>query len=100
NSGSWISLAAPGDAVVGALAARPSATAASVFGIGSGTSYAAPQVAAAAALGWGIDPLLPARQVADILKASASGHGAWTADLGYGVLDVSAAVADVQALRS
>jgi subtilisin family serine protease len=60
---------------------------------GSGTSFAAPQVAGAAALVWAANPSLTARQVADILKTTASGHGAWSAELGYGVLDVGAAVA-------
>jgi len=76
SSGSWISLAAPGVQVLG----------------GNGTSFAAPQVAGAAALVWGANPALTARQVADILKTTASGHGAWTPDLGYGVIDVAAAV--------
>jgi len=99
NTGSWISLAAPGDAVVGMLAGTTSAkTTAGTLGLGSGTSYAAPQVAAAAALVWGIDPALTARQVADILKETASDADAWTPDLGYGVLDIAAAVAKAQSL--
>lgn len=99
NSGSWISIAAPGQGVLGALAGRPGAAPRNPIGIGSGTSYAAPQVAAAAALVWGVDPSLTARQVADLLKSTASGHGTWSAELGYGVLDVPAAVASAQALR-
>jgi subtilisin family serine protease len=101
NAGSWISLAAPGDAVVGMLAGTtPAKTVAGTLGLGSGTSYAAPQVAAAAALVWGIDPTLTARQVADILKGTASSAAAWTPELGYGVLDIAAAVAKAQALTA
>ena len=99
SAGSWISLVAPGDGVVGVLSSlttgRPGAGS---LGIGSGTSYAAPQVAAAAALVWGIDPQLSARQVAQLLKETASGAGAWTPDLGFGVLDIAAAAAKAQAL--
>jgi serine protease len=96
GAGSWISLAAPGVGVLGGIStlsspsAFPRATAG--FGYGSGTSYAAPQVAGAAALVWGEQPSLGAREVARILEETASGGGAWTPDLGFGVLDVAAAV--------
>jgi subtilisin family serine protease len=101
NTGSWVSLAAPGDGVVGMLAGTTAAkSTAGALGLGSGTSYAAPQVAAAAALVWGIDPALTAGQVADVLKQTASGAGAWTPELGYGVLDIAAAVAKAQALAA
>jgi serine protease len=69
-----------------------------LYGYGSGTSFAAPQVAGAAALVWAANPLLTAAQVAQILKDTASGHGAWNADLGYGVIDVAAAVARASGL--
>lgn len=84
SSGSWISLAAPGEQVQG----------------GNGTSFAAPQVAGAAALVWAANPSLSARQVAAILEQTASGHGTWTPDLGYGVLDVGAAVAAASAAET
>jgi len=63
-----------------------------LYGYGSGTSFAAPEVAGAAALVMAANPLLGAQDVARILKESASGRGAWTAELGYGVLDVAKAV--------
>jgi serine protease len=101
--GSFVSLAAPGASVFGALASRSAATAfprtalpgvsaAGLYGFASGTSFAAPQVAGAAALVWAANPRLTAKQVASILEQSASGHGAWGPDLGYGVLDAAAAV--------
>ena len=43
------------------------------------------------------NPLLTAPQVAQILKETASGAGRWTPDLGFGVIDVAAAVARAQA---
>jgi subtilisin family serine protease len=98
NAGSWISLSAPGVNVFSALSPFASTTmfrpdlSVAGHGYASGTSYAAPQVAGAAALVWSVAPHLTARQVADILKVTASGHGTWNADLGYGVLDVAAAV--------
>jgi subtilisin family serine protease len=99
SSGSWISLAAPGESVLGSLAnTAAGATASGALGYASGTSYAAPQVAAAAALVWGVDPMLTARQVARILEETASSGAGWTPDLGYGVIDVSAAVAEAQTL--
>ena len=51
-----------------------------------------PQVAGAAALVWAANPRLTARQVAAVLEQTASGHGSWSAELGYGVIDVAAAV--------
>jgi subtilisin family serine protease len=103
NYGSYISLAAPGENVFGALSAAsdPSAwprqtlpgSVAGIYGFGSGTSFSSPEVAGAAALVWGANPALKATDVAEILKESASGHGNWNQDTGYGNLDVASAVA-------
>ncbi len=103
NSGSYLSLAAPGVDVVGGVSSASSASAyprltlpgslAGLYGLGSGTSYAAPQVAGAAALVWAANPLLTATQVAEVLKDTASNGGRWNPDTGWGVLDVAAAVA-------
>ena len=107
NTGSWISLAAPGEDVLGAVSEHSSPAAyprvelpgaRGLYGYASGTSFAAPEVAGAAALVWGVNPLLTARDVARILKETASGHGTWTPELGYGVIDVAAAVARAQGL--
>ena len=103
NTGTQISLAAPGENVFGALAAGssrmywpryplPGATA-GLYGWSSGTSFSTPEVAGAAALVWTANPALTAQQVAGILKATASGRGKWSPQLGYGVVDVAAAVA-------
>lgn len=103
TTGGQVSLAAPGDRVFGALSSLSPThlyprtalrgAAAGLYGYGSGTSYAAPQVAGAAALVWAANPALPAREVAAILKATAQGGGAWTPELGWGVIDIAAAVA-------
>jgi subtilisin family serine protease len=85
ESGSSLSLAAPGVGVLGAMTQG-------LYGLGSGTSLAAPEVAGAAALVWAADRKLTAKQVAGILEQTASGHGVWTPGLGYGVIDVGAAV--------
>jgi len=108
NSGSWVSIAAPGVGVLGALSSLSSPTVwpraatdagVGLYGYGSGTSFAAPEVSGAAALVWAADPHLTAQQVAGILKRTASGGGTWTPDLGYGVIDVASAVAAATALR-
>jgi subtilisin family serine protease len=103
NTGSHLSLAAPGESVFGAVSSASEAgrfprialpgSLAGSYGYGTGTSYAAPQVAGAAALVWAADPTLGAADVATILEQTASGAGRWNAQLGYGVLDVAAAVA-------
>jgi subtilisin family serine protease len=101
NTGSWISLAAPGERVFGAVSQLASPDVypradGGLFGYASGTSFAAPQVAGAAALVWAANPSLNAQQVAQILKETASGGARWTRDLGYGTIDVAAAVARAQ----
>ena len=73
---------------------------AGVDGYASGTSFAAPLVAGAAALVWAANPSLTAQQVAEILKQTTSGAGRWTPDLGFGVVNVGAAVARAQGLVS
>ncbi|HEY4413354.1 MAG TPA: S8 family serine peptidase [Gaiellaceae bacterium] len=85
GTGSWISIAAPGVAVYGALGRGR-------YGFGSGTSFAAAEVSGAAALVWAANPALTALGVAHILEQTASGHGTWTPTLGYGVVDATAAV--------
>jgi subtilisin family serine protease len=103
NTGSWISLAAPGENVFGAVSSYSRAadwprqplpgSTSGLYGYSSGTSFSAPQVAGAAALVWAANPSLTRDQVAWILKRTASGDGRWTNALGYGVLDVGRAVA-------
>jgi subtilisin family serine protease len=103
NTGSHLSLAAPGQNVFGAVSSTapfgayprvhlPHSTR-GAYGFATGTSFSAPQVSGAAALVMAANPFLTAGKVAQILKESASGHGSWTPTLGYGVLDVAAAVA-------
>jgi serine protease len=92
NSGSWVSVAAPGEAVLGDLRGGR-------LGYGTGTSFAAPLVAGAAALVWAANPGLRAIDVARILERTASAAGGWTPELGFGVIDVAAAVARAQAVR-
>jgi hypothetical protein len=103
NTGSQISLAAPGDNVFGAVAATSPrdwwpryalpGSVAGLYGWSSGTSFSTPEVVGAAALVWAANPSLTAQEVAGLLKATASGGGKWTPGLGYGVIDVAAAVA-------
>lgn len=106
STGTHVSLLAPGDAVFSAVSSLSSrvrypraalaGSAAGAYGYGSGTSFASPQVAGAAALVWAANPRLRADEVASILEQTASGKGAWTPAVGFGVLDVPAAVARAQ----
>jgi subtilisin family serine protease len=102
TSGSQISLAAPGASVFSAVAATSSETryprtalpgsVGGVYGYSSGTSFASPQVAGAAALVWAANPRLRAPDVASILERTASGTGSWNTQLGFGIVDVPAAI--------
>jgi subtilisin family serine protease len=98
NTGSYLSLAAPGYNVFAAESADsdwPRAelpwTSAGFYGWASGTSFAAPEVAGVAALVWGVNPRLTVRQVSQVLKQSATGD-TWNHELGWGRLDAAAAV--------
>jgi subtilisin family serine protease len=85
--GSFVSLVAPGESVYGARRSHRGS-----YGYASGTSFAAPEAAGVAALVWAADPKLTFRQVAAILKRTASGQGVWSPELGFGVIDAAAAV--------
>jgi serine protease len=77
NRGPWVSVAALGE---------------------RGTSLAVPLVAAAAARVWEANPRLTARRVVQVVEETASGRGTRTNALGYGVVDVDAALALARAL--
>jgi subtilisin family serine protease len=66
----------------------------------AGTSMAAPQVAGAAALVRAANPRLSAAAVIRVLKLTASGHGRWNGDTGWGILDAGAAVSAARALSA
>jgi subtilisin family serine protease len=98
NTGSYVSLGAPGYNVFGAESADapwPRAqlpwSSPGYYGWASGTSFSSPEVAGTAALVWAANPRLTAPQVAKVLKHSASGSG-WNRELGWGRLDAAAAV--------
>lgn len=106
NAGTQVSLVAPGLDVFGAISSLSSpeeypraalpGSIAGLYGYSSGTSFATPEVVGASALVWAANPFLRSTEVANIIKATASGHGAWNSDTGYGVLDAAAAVARAQ----
>jgi thermitase len=91
NSGSswgeFVDLAAPADDI---LVADP--TFASRYGIGDGTSFAAPLAAGAAALAWSINPSLSPDEVKGILFSTAVdlGEAGWDEFYGWGRVDVGA----------
>jgi subtilisin family serine protease len=109
STAAYVDLLAPGQHVLGALSSTSPASnfpraklpgaGAGLYGYGSGTSYAAPEVAGAAALVWAANPALTAAQVIRILEQTATRAGARAPGLGYGVLDVAAAVAAAAAGR-
>jgi len=102
TSARYVSLAAPGVHVLGETTPDASTTAyprttlagsAGTYAYATGTSYASPQVAGAAALVWAADPSLTADGVIRVLEESAGGGGTWDRQLGWGLLDAAAAVA-------
>jgi subtilase family protein len=114
NQGEHLSLVAPGNyqgnACYGVLAAlSPVARAwdstcyptflsddGARYTYAAGTSFAAPEVAGAAALVWAAAPTLKNFQVATILKRTARRDvsGLWNTSVGWGRLDVAAALED------
>jgi subtilisin family serine protease len=102
TTGRYVDVLAPGVDVLGALTAdggnpklfAPASIAS--YGYGSGTSYAAPEVAGAAALVWAANPLLDAAAVATLISGTTSQAGVWSSDLAFGNIDVAAAVARAQ----
>ena len=106
NTGSQLSLLAPGVDVFGALSSLSPVDVyprsdlpnggGGFYGFASGTSFAAPEVAGAAALVMAANPLLPSTEVARLLKQTASNAGSWNPESGYGVINVAAAVSAAQ----
>jgi subtilisin family serine protease len=110
NTGTYVSLVAPGENVFSAVSTSSPASRfprvalpgslAGLYGYASGTSFAAPEVSGAAALVWAANPLLDAQAVAQVLKETASSQGTWSPELGWGVLDVAAAVARASGVQT
>jgi thermitase len=88
--GPFVDLSAPADDI---LLADP--TFASGYGIGDGTSFAAPLAAGAAALAWSINPALSPDEVKSILFSTAVdlGESGWDEFFGHGRIDAGAVAA-------
>ena len=78
--------------ILGLVANHTARSSTGIYGFSSDTSFSTPEIVGAAALVWAANPALTGRQVATILKRTASGHGTWTPGLGFGVLDAAAEV--------
>ena len=91
NTGSGLDLVAPGSDLT---VAAPSVLCSSGYATATGTSFAAPVVAGAAALLLAAHPGLDVSQLTDMLRL----HGVrsptpvWTSEFGFGLLDVQAAL--------
>jgi len=85
--GPFVDLSAPADDI---LVADP--TFASGYGIGDGTSFAAPLAAGAAAMAWSINPALTVDEVKSILFSTAVdlGESGWDEVYGWGRVDIGA----------
>jgi subtilisin family serine protease len=92
NTGSGLDLVAPGSHLV---TAAPRVLCSSGYASVTGTSFAAPAVAGAAAQLLATHPGLDVSQVTDMLRLRGvrSPAPAWSSELGFGMLDVAAATA-------
>jgi subtilisin family serine protease len=90
NHGAGIDLAAPGSNI---YAAAPTSICPSGFSLVNGTSFAAPAVAGAAALLLQQHPDLDTTQLTSMLDLHRATAPAWSAQTGFGVLDVPAVLA-------
>jgi hypothetical protein len=88
NSGRGLDMVAPGDSVI---VAAPGFLCSAGYGLVSGTSFAAPAVAGAAALLLQAHPDLDVGQLTDMLRLR-GGQPAWTPETGFGLLDVPASL--------
>ena len=91
NTGSELDLVAP---AVDIITAAPAVLCSTGYGSVTGTSFAAPQVAGAAALLLARHPDLEVGQLADMLRLRGvrSPAPAWSEKLGFGMLDVAASL--------
>jgi hypothetical protein len=96
TTGSYVSMVAPGGGGDSATDFLPLLQTGGGYTTGAGTSFAAPQVAAAAALVLSVHPGLTASQVAELLESTATDLGPPGSDIEYGggMLDTSVALAD------
>jgi subtilisin family serine protease len=100
NTGRHVALSAPGTNILSTLPTKPSAyrgAAETEYAAWSGTSMAAPHVAAAAALILAADPTLTPAQVTARLRKTAARlppmkRRSWTKEYGSGLLDLAAAL--------
>jgi subtilisin family serine protease len=88
NTGSGLDLVAPGANI---STAAPSFICSTGYALMTGTSFAVPAVAGAAALVQAARPELDATQTADVLRLARG--TTWSRALGFGLLDVPAAIA-------
>jgi serine protease len=103
NTGTYVSMVAPGGSADGSSAddlpllapdnqcIHPPSD--GCYTTGSGTSFAAPQVAAEAALIWGVNPTLTASQVSELMRSTTTDQGVTGTDLAYGTGMEGASVA-------
>jgi subtilisin family serine protease len=91
NRGSGLDLVAPGENIV---TPAPHALCGSGYQVVTGTSFAAPSVAGAAALLLAKHPDLDVSQLTDMLRLRGIRNPApgWTLEMGFGMLDVAAAL--------
>lgn len=88
SRGSEVEVGAPGNAILSTLNGD------NAYGKLGGTSMASPLVAGSASLVWGTAPHLRACQVRQVLRETATDHGApgWDRHYGFGIIDVRAAM--------
>jgi hypothetical protein len=91
NTGPWLALLAPGEGVTGPL---PLAVCPHGYGFSTGSSFAAPQLGAAAAIVRAARPTLTTAQLFEVLRRAGAdlGVAGRDDDSGYGLLNVGTAL--------
>jgi uncharacterized repeat protein (TIGR01451 family) len=94
--GNWVRIAAPGVGILSTLPTYANSFNTENYGTLEGTSMATPHVSALAGLLFAANPGISAAEVAQRIQQTAqSPHTGWNQNIGYGVINAAAALANI-----